>query len=160
MKPDSTRRWPSHDTSLAFSRHVAGLPTTRRWLLHDTSLSSFRRVESIELPSVEDIMPNGVEASSNGGQGVEESVTHPNGKYGILLPTSLAGRDGFSVMLADKSPKPKLRDASHEGTRQNQQTELKRHLSMHENPRRDCNCERQRDQPKIEWQVGNRGEET
>ena len=61
-------------------------------------------------------------------------------------------------MPADKSAHRELHDTSHEGACENQHAEQHRDLSMHENPRRDRYCERERDQPKVERQVGNRGE--
>ncbi len=36
-------------------------------------------VEAIELPGVEEVVPNGIEAASHGGEGVEERVAHPDG---------------------------------------------------------------------------------
>ena len=125
-----------------------------------TSRSGTCIVASVELPSVEDIVPDGVEASSNGCKGVEEGVAHPNGEDRILLSTSLSGCDGFLVMLADKPSYQELHDAGHERTRQDEQAKPQSHLSMNQNPRCDGYCERERDEPKIEGKVGNGGEET
>ena len=40
----------------------------------------------IKLPAVDQVVPDTVETSGNGSDRCQESVTQPDGKYGVLLP--------------------------------------------------------------------------
>ena len=47
-----------------------------------------------ELEGVEEVLPDDVGGSSEGGQGIEEGIRHPDAEGGVLLPESLTGCDG------------------------------------------------------------------
>ena len=47
-----------------------------------------------ELPGVEEVLPDGVEAAGDGSDGGEVVVAEPDEEAGVLLPEGLAGGDG------------------------------------------------------------------
>ena len=66
----------------------------------------------IELPGIEDIVPNAVEATGHGRDGREKRVAHPNGKYRVFLTQTLGSCDGFAVFLSPIAAKGELRNTS------------------------------------------------
>ena len=47
-----------------------------------------------ELEGVEEVLPNDIRGSSEGGQGIEEGICHPDTEGGVLLTERLSGCDG------------------------------------------------------------------
>ena len=47
-----------------------------------------------ELEGVEEVLPDDVGGSSEGGQGIEEGICHPDAEGGVLLTERLSGCDG------------------------------------------------------------------
>ena len=54
---------------------------------------------AVELPGIEDVVPNAIEAAGQRADGSEKGVAHPDGKDGVLLAKSLTGGD-FSNLFA------------------------------------------------------------
>ena len=53
----------------------------------------------IQLPRIDDIMPDAVETSHYGGDGIEEDETHPDDEDCVFLSESLSCRDGAALLL-------------------------------------------------------------
>lgn len=53
----------------------------------------------IQLPRIDDIMPDAVEASYYGGDGIEEDESHPDDEDCVFLSESLSCRDGAALLL-------------------------------------------------------------
>ena len=51
-----------------------------------------------ELNGIEDVLPDDVSGSSEGGHGVEEGVRHPNAEGGVFLAEGLSGGDGGDLV--------------------------------------------------------------
>ena len=65
----------------------------------------------VELVTVPEVVPDAVEATGDAGDGSQEGVAHPDGKYGVLLTAGLGGADGVVVAAAHPSAKGELGDA-------------------------------------------------
>lgn len=63
------------------------------------------------MPTVVDIVPNGVEATGKGGDGRHEGVGQPDGEDSVFLSHALGGADGLGVMAADFATEEELEDA-------------------------------------------------
>lgn len=57
-------------------------------------------------------MGNAVEAADDGGDRVEEGVTHPDGENGVLLAETLAGGDAVAIPASDAFPEDELDGAA------------------------------------------------
>ena len=70
-------------------------------LLSQLIISRTKPGGTIELPGVEDIVPDAVEAADDGGFWCHERIGHPDGEDGVLLTEGLTGRD-LTDLLATK----------------------------------------------------------
>lgn len=64
-------------------------------------------------------MPYGIESAGDGGDGVHESITQPNGEDGVFLAKGLGRADGTAALNPHPMAQPKLEDAADEGNEGN-----------------------------------------
>ena len=66
----------------------------------------------LDLPGVEQVMPNAVTASGNGCSRIHETASQPDGKYRVLLSEGLSGTDTFPESFSNGFSGPELKGAA------------------------------------------------
>ena len=66
---------------------------------------------SPNLPTVEQVLEDGVESHAHRGQGMQVMVGHPNAHGGVFLAEKLASRDGIAVFVPNPLAKGELHRA-------------------------------------------------
>ena len=64
-----------------------------------------------QLPAVVDVVPDGVEAAGECGDGVEEGVAYPDAEDDVFLSAGLCSADGLSIAASHEAPEGELQDA-------------------------------------------------
>ena len=103
---------------------------------------------TIELPGIEDVVPDAVEAADEGGFGSHEGVCHPDGEDCVLLTEGLTGSD-----FSDISAQCELQDAAHQRNKGHKTYHAQRQRTCHKVFHRDRDGKGEGDRPDIEGQV-------
>ena len=72
---------------MLFRKKVSSKSKTQRILL----LSRFPHL--VQLVGIHRVVPNGVETAHNGGNRIEEHLSHPDDEHRVLLPEGLTSRN-------------------------------------------------------------------
>lgn len=69
---------------------------------------------TVELPGIDEVLPEDVAAGAYGGYGVEVGVGDPDGEGGVFLAEGLSGVDGVAAGVAYGFAEGELKDAQKE----------------------------------------------
>lgn len=70
---------------------------------------------SAQLPRVDKVVPNGIEATGKGGDGTEEGVAHPDSEDRVFLTQRLSASHRLAVLSPNETAKNKLQQTANEG---------------------------------------------
>lgn len=108
----------------------------------------------VELVRVEEVVPNAVEATSNGRNWAQEGGAKPDGEDGILLADALSAANAVVVVRANRFTNGKLNDAAEERNNGDAHLVAKANVAVHNAAHGNGKGNNQRHGPQVEGHPG------
>ena len=113
---------------------------------------------AVELPGIEDVVPNAIEAASQRADGSEKGVAHPDGKDGVFLSQGLARGNGGTIAAAYVAACGKLEHTGNKRRKGDGEQERGGAVAVHKAAHRHGYGYAQRHGPKVEGEVATGGD--
>ena len=107
----------------------------------------------MDLPCIEQIVPDTVAASGDGRSWIHETAAQPDGEYRVLLAERLSGRNAVSKSFSNGFSCPELKGAADKRNQGDSQQSAQTDGSMCHALRRDAHGDGQGYSPKIKGQI-------